>query len=283
MDDARPAASRPICFLSDFGLRDDFVGLCKGVILSLSPDAAVIDLTHYVPGFGVESGAETLAHAARYMPQDTVYLAVVDPGVGTERRGLALATRSGGHLVGPDNGLLLPAADSLGGVARAVSLTNPEYHLTPVSPTFHGRDVFAPAAARLSAGLDPGLLGDEVDPQTLVRVEPAGVVHEDEDTFVATIVDIDRYGNARLSVGDEEAGFEFGAPLEVEVDDGGAMPARYVRTFGSSRAGDLVVVLDSRRRLALAINRGNAARALSLALGGRVRLSPAGGTGPARP
>jgi S-adenosylmethionine hydrolase len=234
----------------------------------------VIDLTHYVPGFGIEAGAETLAHATRYMPSDTVYLAVVDPGVGTERRGLALATGSGACLVGPDNGLLLLAADSLGGVARAVSLTNSEYQLTPVSPTFHGRDVFAPAAAWLSAGMDLALLGEEVDPGTLVRVEPAGVLYEGDGTLVATVIDIDRYGNARLSVRDDEAGFGFEARLEVEVDDGGAMPARYVRTFGSSKAGDLVVVPDSRQRLALAINRGNAARALSLTLGDRIRLSP---------
>ena len=110
---------RPICFLSDFGLGEDFVGLCKGVMLRISPDAAIIDLTHQVPGFAIEAGAEILEHATRYMPEDTVYLAIVDPGVGTKRRALALRTPTGALLVGPDNGLLVPAAESLGGIECA--------------------------------------------------------------------------------------------------------------------------------------------------------------------
>jgi len=260
--------------LSDFGLRDDFVGLCKGVLLSISPDASVVDLTHEVPGFGVSAGAEILAHATRYMPEQTVYLAVVDPGVGTSRRGLALASRGGAHLVGPDNGLLLPAADALGGVERAVSLTAPEYRLHPVSPTFHGRDVFAPAAAHLSAGLPVERLGEPVEPGSLVRVEPPGVSRGAGGALVATVVDVDRYGNARLSVHEDEAGLSFGASLRVEVDDSGAMPALYAETFGATQAGDLAVVPDSHRRLSLAINRGNAARALSLGVGSRVRIAP---------
>jgi S-adenosylmethionine hydrolase len=269
------SGARPICFLSDFGLRDDFVGLCKGVILSLSPTTAVVDLTHEVPGFGIAAGAEALAHATRYMPADAVYLAVVDPGVGTERRGLSLAARSGAHLVGPDNGLLLPAAEALGGIAGAVSLTNAEYHLKPVAPTFHGRDVFAPAAARLSAGLDHERLGEAVDPADLVRVEVAGVSREAGGAFLAVVVDVDRYGNARLSVEQDEAEFGFGAKLAVEIQgDPGTMRARYVETFGSSGPGDLVVVPDSLRRLSLAVNLGNAAQSLSLAVGDRVRLSP---------
>src|ERR671910_1579311 len=135
---------RPICFLSDFGLYDDFVGLCKGVMLQISPEVTVIDLTHEVPGFAVEAGAEILQHATRYMPADAVYLAVVDPGVGTGRHELALRTECGALLVGPDNGLLIPAAASLGGVSEAVVLTDGRYHQKPISNTFHGRDVFAP-------------------------------------------------------------------------------------------------------------------------------------------
>jgi S-adenosylmethionine hydrolase len=249
------------------------VGLCKGVIFSVSPGANVIDLTHEVPGFGVTAGAEVLAHATRYMPPDAVYLAVVDPGVGTERRGLVLATRSGANLVGPDNGLLLPAADALSGVERAVSLTNPDYQLHPVSPTFHGRDIFAPAAAHLSAGLDPSSFGEDVDPTSLVRVRPPEVTREGEGALVAEVIDIDRYGNARLSIYEEEAALDFGTRLKIEAGGPGAMPALYDRTFGSTKAGDLVVVPDSHRRLSLAINRGNAARALSLAVGDRVRLT----------
>ena len=143
---------RPVCFLSDFGLADDFVGTCKGVMLRIAPGLHIVDLTHEVPGFAVEAGAEILQHATRYMPADAVYLAVVDPGVGTGRRELALQTEGGALLVGPDNGLLIPAAESLGGVSEAVVLTDERYHQKPISNTFHGRDVFAPIAGHLAVG-----------------------------------------------------------------------------------------------------------------------------------
>src|ERR687885_2699339 len=123
------SSARPICFLSDYGLGDDFVGLCKGVMLQIAPEAAIIDLTHEVPGFGVKTGAEILEHAAGYMPGNTVYLAVVDPGVGTSRRALALRSMDEALLVGPDNGLLVPAAESLGGIGEAISLTNADYYI----------------------------------------------------------------------------------------------------------------------------------------------------------
>ena len=261
---------RPICFLSDFGLGDDFVGLCKGVMSRVAPGASVIDLSHDVPGFGIEAGAEILEHATGYMPEDAVYLAVVDPGVGTERRGLALETFRGTFLVGPDNGLLVPAAEAMGGVAGAVSLTNSEYQIRPVSNTFHGRDVFAPAAAHLAAGVDLAKLGDRVDPGSLVRVELPGA--ERIDGYIsATILGIDRYGNARLSVRQDDAGFGFGTVLEIQAGEG-AMTIRYAETFGSSKAGDLIIVPDSHRRLSLCVNRGNASRALSLKVGERVLL-----------
>src|ERR687894_3017863 len=129
---------RPIFFLSDFGLADDFVGTCKGVMLGIAPGVAVVDLAHDVPGFEVEAGAEILQHATRYMPDDAIYLAVVDPGVGTERRALALRTEKGAYLVGPDNGLLVPAAEALGGVWEVALLNNERFHVQPVSNTFHG-------------------------------------------------------------------------------------------------------------------------------------------------
>ena len=266
---------RPVCFLSDFGLGDDFVGLCKGVILRAAPGVTIVDLTHEVPGFGIEVGAEILAHATRYMPDDAVYLAVVDPGVGTKRRAVALSTEGGGYLVGPDNGLLLPAADSLGGVAEAVLLTNPAFHVHPVSATFHGRDVFSPAAAHLAAGGALRDLGEAVGPASLARVELPGTQRLDGAVAV-TVVDVDRYGNARLSAAQDGAEFGFGALLEVDTGDAtdSGMLIRYVETFGSSKAGDLVLVPDSHRRLSLCVNRGNAARALSLRAGDRVLLTP---------
>jgi len=264
---------RPICFLSDFGLGDDFVGLCKGVMLGIAPGAAVIDLTHHVPGFAVEEGAEILEHATRYMPENTIYLAVVDPGVGTERRALALSTTGGALLVGPDNGLLIPAAESLGGIECAVSLTNPDYHLRPVSNTFHGRDVFSPATAYLATGLAPSKLGEIVDPASLARLKLPGIEREGPNTFSVAIIGVDRYGNARLSATAEEAGLRFGALLKVEAAENGEMPVRYVETFGHSKVGDLVLVPDSHRRLSLSVNKGHAFRALGLKTNGRIRLT----------
>jgi S-adenosyl-L-methionine hydrolase (adenosine-forming) len=264
---------RSICFLSDFGLADDFVGTCKGVMLGIAPGVAIVDLTHEVPGFEVEAGAEILHHATRYMPDDAIYLAVVDPGVGTERRALALRTGDGAFLVGPDNGLLVPAAEALGGVWEVALLNNERYHVHPVSNTFHGRDVFAPAAAHLVAGVELSELGEAADPSSLVHlglpgVEERGVAGEDVES---RIISIDRYGNARLSVMQEESGLEYGAELKIDAGDG-EMPVRYLETFGSAGAGELVIVPDSHWRLSLAINKGNAAQALGLKVGGRVRM-----------
>lgn len=263
---------RLICFLSDFGLADDFVGSCKGVIASIAPEAHVIDLTHDVPGFEIEAGAEILQHATRYMPPDTVYLAVVDPGVGTTRRGIALSTGSGALMVGPDNGLLLPAARFLGGVREAVVLDNPRYQMHPVSNTFHGRDIFSPAAAYLASGTGLSDLGSSVPPAELVNLDlPESGVEAPEDGFEARIISIDRFGNARLSVRQEQAGFGYGSLLGVDVGDG-EMKVRYVNTFGAAKPGELVLVPDSHWRLSLSINQGNAAQALSLNSGDRVHL-----------
>lgn len=269
---------RPICFLTDFGLTDDFVGTCKGVMYSISPGIQVLDLTHDVPHFGVEVGAEILQHATRYMPADSVFLAIVDPGVGTKRLGVALRTNDGSLLVGPDNGLLLPAANFMGGVVDAVTLTNDSYHLKPVSSTFHGRDVFAPVAAHLAAGVEIGDVGETLDPTSLQDFHLPDALEADSSgsELSARIISIDRYGNARLSVMQERAGFGFGATVTVDSGDGG-MAVKYVETFGSAKAGELILVPDSHWRLSLAINQGSAAQALSLKVGGWVRIQPPGG------
>jgi S-adenosylmethionine hydrolase len=266
---------RPVCFLSDFGLTDDFVGTCKGVMLSVAPGLTIVDLTHDVPGFGVEAGAEILDHATRYMPAGCVYLAVVDPGVGTERRALALRTERGAFLVGPDNGLLIPAADSLGGIAHAVLLNNPDYQIHPVSNTFHGRDVFAPAAAHLAAGRPLTDLGTPVNPSSLARLELLEAPDESDGAMEARIIAVDRFGNARLSLAYDDSGLKYGEWVRLDAGDG-QMSVRYVETFGSSKAGELVLVPDSHWRLSLAINKGSASQALALKVGGRVRLERPG-------
>lgn len=264
---------RTICFLSDFGLSGDFVGTCKGVIQGIAPGAAVVDLTHDVPGFGIPQGAETLEHATGYMPRGTVYLAVVDPGVGTGRRAVALRTEADSYLVGPDNGLLAPASRALGGVSEAVLLSDGRFHVHPVSTTFHGRDIFAPVAAHLAADVDLGKVGDRLDPGSLVPLSLPGTTRNGAGEMEAEIISIDRFGNARLSATQQEAGLQHGSQIELDPG-GGRVKCSYQETFGASRFGALIIVPDSHRRLSISINQGNAARALALSVGGRVRIRP---------
>lgn len=259
--------------MSDYGLAGELVGTCKGVMAGIAPQTLVVDITHGIRKFAVIRGAEILRHATRYMPEDAVYLAVVDPAEKTRRLALAAETRSGAYLVGPDNGLLLPAAEALGGIERAVNLTNPQYHVRPVSNTFHGRDIFSPAAAHLAAGVDLNDLGEAVTPASMVSIDFPEAQRLTTGELVAEIIDIDRFGNARLSAMQEDLDLPYGAPLEIRVRDE-IMDARYVETFGASETGDLVLVTDSHWRLSLAVNRGNAARALLLSVGNEVRIEP---------
>jgi S-adenosyl-L-methionine hydrolase (adenosine-forming) len=268
---------RPICFISDYGLTDVLVGTCKGVMNDVAPGANIIDVTHTVPEFDVIRGAETLRHATRYMPEDSVHLAVVDPGDKTKRHALAAEVRSGAYLVGPDNGILLPAAEALGGIVRAVQLTNPRYHVHPVSSAFHGRDVFSPVAAHLAAGANLADLGEGVTPASMVSLDFPGFRREPGGGVAAEIINIDRFGNARLSVMQEDLDLPYNTPLKIGLRDE-IIEARYVETFGSAEDGDLVAVSDSHWRLSLAVNKGNAARALLLSVGEKIRLEPSAGT-----
>ena len=263
---------RPICFISDYGLFGELVGICNGVMLGIAPGVSIIDVTHSVPEFDVVRGAETLRHATEYMPDDAVYLAVIDPDDKPVRRELAAETGSGACLVGPDNGLLLPAAEALGGVARTVLLTNPEYHLHPVSNSFHGRDIFSPVAAHLAAGAGLGDLGEDVAPASLSPID-FPVARREDGYLAAEIIDIDSFGNARLSATPEDLDLSYGSHVEISVRDE-VMDATYVQTFGSSENGDLVLLTDSHWRLSLAVNKGNAARALLLSTGDKIRIEP---------
>jgi S-adenosyl-L-methionine hydrolase (adenosine-forming) len=258
--------------MSDYGLTGDLVGSCKGVMVSIAPQTQLVDITHSVPEFDVIRGAEILQHTTRYMPTNAVYVAVVDPGPKTERRALAAEVHSGAYLVGPDNGLLLPAAEALGGVARAMHLTNPRYHVEPVSDTFQGRDIFSPVAAHLAAGADFKDLGEEIGPASMASIDFPRVHREPDGGLMTQIINIDRFGNARLSAMQKDLGLQYGALLQVKVDDDEAMDARYVQSFGASQVGDLVLVPDSHWRLSLAVNKGNAARALLLGVGDQVRI-----------
>jgi S-adenosylmethionine hydrolase len=260
-----------ITFTSDYGLEDHFVGVCHGVMTRVAPGARVLDVTHAVAAQDVRQGALLLAQAVPFLPR-AVHLAVVDPGVGTGRGMVAI--RAGGQvLVGPDNGLLLWAAGALGGVDRAVALQNPAYRLEPVSRTFHGRDVFAPAAAHLAAGVDPRKLGPELDPAGLVRLERTAP-RADGRRVVAGVVAVDHFGNLALDLRRDElagAGLAVGDPVELRAG-GRAHRLVVAETFASVPAGDLVLHEDSFGSLAVAVNLGRAADRLGAGPGDQVEI-----------
>jgi S-adenosyl-L-methionine hydrolase (adenosine-forming) len=261
-----------ITFLTDFGLQDDFVGTCHGVIATIAPDARVVDVTHGIRPGHVLQGAVVLANTVPYMPAG-VHLAVVDPGVGSSRRPLALRDREGRLYVGPDNGLLLPAAESFGGVAEVHELANAEFSLQPVSRTFHGRDLFAPAAAHLAAGVALEELGPPLDPDELVRLElPQAEVGQNRIRAVALVVD--RFGNVALNLRREHVEHAELAPgTRVELTcHGERFYAVFARTFGDAPRGSLILYDDSYGSLALAVSRGSAAQLLRVEEGAEILL-----------
>jgi S-adenosyl-L-methionine hydrolase (adenosine-forming) len=261
-----------VTFLTDFGLQDDFVGTCHGVIKRIAPEVQVIDITHGIPPRAIVQGALVLANTVPYMPVG-VHLAVVDPGVGGPRRALALRDVEGRAYVGPDNGLLLPAAERAG-IAEAHEIVNPTYALSPVSRTFHGRDIFAPAAAHVANGLALAELGPPIDPSALVRLElPQPEVRANR--IGASILYVDAFGNMQLNLTREhldQADVQPGARLELELA-GQRYYAIAARTFSDARTGDLILYEDSYGNVAVAMNRGNAAEMLSARAGEGLRIN----------
>jgi S-adenosyl-L-methionine hydrolase (adenosine-forming) len=264
-------AMRAVCFLSDYGYADDFAGTCRGVITRLAPNVHVIDISHGTARHDVLGGAFVLRNTLPYMPDGAVHLAVVDPMVGWQRRALALRSASDRMFVGPDNGLLTLAASADGGVVGARELTNQELWLKPLSETFHGRDVFAPVAARLAAGLPFEEAGREIEPASLVTLElppPRRTRHG----LRAQAVLIDRFGNIALNLDQEELQrAKLGERIEV-VCAGERYLAQVARTFASVRPSDIVLLIDSYGQAALAVNTGSAREVLSLSPGDMVEL-----------
>jgi S-adenosylmethionine hydrolase len=252
---------RWLSFTTDYGTVDGFVAACKGVLAQRAPGVTVLDVTHEVPPQDVRRGAAVLAQTLPWLPP-AVHLAVVDPGVGTDRRGVAVVTGRG-VLVGPDNGLLPPAADALGGVTAAYALTDPAYHLPRVSATFHGRDVFAPVAAALCTGLAPDRLGPPVP--DLVRL-PDLPVSTGPGLLRSPVLSVDGFGNLQLAATAEHLA---GLAGELEV---AGRPARLGRTFADVPPGELVVLVDSAGHVAVAANRGSAAAILVVTSGADVEV-----------
>jgi S-adenosylmethionine hydrolase len=262
-----------ITFLSDFGLQDDFVGVCHGVIKRIAPEVEVIDITHGIEPQRVLQGALVLCNTLAYMPEG-IHLAVVDPGVGSQRRALALRSGNGRLFVGPDNGLLVPAAERHGGIAEAYELANRRYALESVSRTFHGRDLFSPAAAHLASGVSAGELGPPVAVDALVHLdlpEPEVGSHRAR----ATVLYVDRFGNMQLNLRREhleEIGVEPGLRVELEL----GLERYYALaawTFGDARRGDIILYEDAYRNMSVAISAGNAAQMFGVRAGQEIRIS----------
>lgn len=269
-----------ISFLSDYGTRDEFVGVVKSVIYEIAPHCRVIDLTHEIEPFDVRAGSLSLARAVSYVASGVV-LAVVDPGVGSARRAVAVEVADGkGVFVGPDNGLLAMAIALAGGAGRAVCLTNTDYHLDAPGETFAGRDIFGPVAAHLCNGVDLSELGEMIDPALLLP----GVVplpREEKGALHGEVTWVDRFGNCQLNIGPDEVA-DFGDVVRVEIGSlmSGASATRepVVRALKIVRSYDQIgsgigLVIDSYGMLSLCVDRGSAATELQIGQGDLVVLS----------
>jgi len=260
-----------ISFLSDYGLVDEFVGVVKSVIRAIAPEVRVIDITHDIAPHDVRAGALALARSAQYLAPGVV-LAVVDPGVGTNRRPVAIAVGEGESvLVGPDNGLLASAVAMVGGATQSVELSNPDYRLPAPGATFDGRDVFAPAAAHLCSGVPLDALGEPVDPSSLqpgilplTRPEGAGLAAE--------VLWVDRFGNAELNVDPDEVE-AFGDRVRLRFADTSRV-ALVTRAYEDLAAGAVGLVVDSYGLLSVSLARRSAADELGLSAGDQVQLEP---------
>ena len=266
---------RYLSFLTDYGLQDGFVAACHGVAARIAPDARIIDVTHLVPPGDVRRGAAVLAQTVPYLPP-AVHVAVVDPGVGTTRRGVAVAAGES-VFVGPDNGLLSWAVTASGGAAAAVSLTNRALWLAGAAATFHGRDIFMPAAAHLATGTELGAAGEEIDVTDLVML-PAPERLVRDATAEGEVLTVDGFGNVQLSITASDAAV-------IGIQPGGTTLIRsgrrrliipYRAMFGAVAPGELVAYADSAGLVAIAVNGGDAARRLGLSPGARVSMTAAG-------
>jgi S-adenosylmethionine hydrolase len=266
----------PITFLSDYGVADDFAGVCRAVIARIAPGTEVIDLTHGIGRHDVREGAAVLCNAVTYAPVG-VHLAIVDPGVGSPRRAIAVRSGGEGHLlVGPDNGLLPPAADALGGVEAAVDISASPFRLEDASATFHGRDVFAPVAARLAQGAELAEAGSEIDPGSLVR-HPVSRPRLEQISVFAHAERIDGFGNVALDLApDDLRGHPLAGAGRVSVGSRSRRrTAVRAEAFDDVPDGSFLFYEDSSGKMALAVNRGDASEVLEIRVGDVIELEPA--------
>ncbi len=268
-----------VSLLSDFGARDPSAGIMRAVVAGICPSANVVDISHEVDKFAIRDGALLLWSAAPYLPIGA-HVAVVDPGVGTARKGVALLTARGDYLVGPDNGLLMPAAARLGGITAAHLLEEARYALPEVSSSFHGRDLFAPAAAHLAAGVPIEDLGRAVDPRRLLDLEwPRPEVRP--GVLRTHAIYLDSFGNVKLSALEDDLGsalpaLRFGERLLLRIGSGSdrrEVPVTWARTFGEVPEGAPLLTVDSYGRVALSVHQGSAASVYGLSVDSSVEVA----------
>lgn len=265
-----------IAFASDFGLEDTWVGVCHAIILRACPMAQIVDMGHQIPPYDIRKAAATAAAAVYQLPE-AIHLIVVDPGVGGGRRDLCVVTERGARLVGPDNGVLIPAAWRAGGIKAAYSLDAVKVEHGGPLPTFHARDVLAPAAAALACGVEPASLGEEIDPQELSPA-PFGRHTIDRDQVVGEVLEEDRFGSLRFNIPAEDIdSLGLRVPM-LEISLGhNALKVPFAKTFSDVPDGDPVALVDSSGWLTLSVNMGNAADRYGAEPGIHVRVRPLAG------
>ena len=260
-----------ICFTSDFGMGDTWVGMCHAVIHRSCPQARIVDLAHDIPPFDIRKAAVVASSGVWQLP-DALHLAVVDPGVGGGRRDLVLVTAGGSTLVGPDNGVLVPASWRSGGVTEAYSIVPEHLDFRSPLPTFHARDILAPAAAILACGVQASVIGEPVDPATLA-LPPFSIYAVEDEMLIAEVIDVDRFGSFRLAVPAEDAAERFSTGDRLEIAVGHVqIEAPFGRTFSDVDEGAPVALIDSSGWFTVAVNMSSAAERYGVEPGAVTRI-----------
>ena len=255
-----------ITLLTDFGLKDTYTAQMKGIILSISPKTKIVDITHQIPPQDILQAAYLLSTATKHFPKETIHIVVIDPGVGGARKAIVIQTKRS-LLVGPDNGVLTLAAEEEG-ITTIVQITNKKYMLNKISKTFHGRDIFAPAAAFLSKGIPLSDLGPELNSQniTYLPIEKAKII---EEKIVGQIIHIDRFGNAVTNIPKEiteKFGITYGDKIRIKINEKlkEGEKIKFVSTFSQAKKGEIIALINSDDKLELSINQGSAEKILNL-------------------
>jgi len=261
-----------ISLSSDFGVGTQGIGIMHAIALEICPDARILDLRHGIPGFDVTEGAWTM-ESVQFLPLGA-HVCVVDPGVGTQRRSIIIKTKRGDCLVGPDNGVLMPAAERvLGGIEKAVEITNEKYLRKPVSPVFHGRDVFAPAAAWLCKGVRIEEFGQEIKPRDLVKA-PYDEAKVSQGLVEGKIIHVNHFGSVCVNVRQDafaRSGIKYGDDILIETA-GRKIKTRFLKTFGEVAKGEIVAFPDDYGRLEIAVNMGSFCKKTGAKILGAARI-----------